>query len=210
MWWNRGKSPPRLKKWIELEQRKEEIIKAVEGGDDFPSELFLYLSTALGVSSKWYEKADWYLIIQLFYLCLSKSPQLELPLLTPSNEKSKEESWDYPQRTWHLYSHLLAKNYGWTLEEISQLHVEEALAKIQEIIVEDQLDKEFIYGLSEIAYSYDKNSKTSKFVPLPRPHWMRPKVQPVKKFIIPASMLPIGNVITEGVLPPELMPKEIH
>jgi hypothetical protein len=211
MWWNkRGTSPPRLKKWILLEAQKEKIIRAIEKGHDFPSELFSYLSIALGVSYKRYEYADWKLLVEAFYSCVLKSPILELPITLPSNEASKEESWDYPTRTWHLYSHLLAKSYGWPLEYISCLQVEEALAKIQEIIVDDQLDREFIYGLSEVAYHYDKNSKTSKFVPLPRPHWMRPRMQPVKKMIIPKSMMPVGNVITEGVLPPELMPREIH
>lgn len=210
MWWNkRGTSPPRLKKWILLEAQKEKIIKAVEGGNDFPNELFSYLSTALGVNYKWYEQADWTILVEAFYLCISKSPVLDLPIISKSNEASKEEPWDYSTRTWHLYSHLLAKTYGWSLSEISQLHVEEALAKIQEIIVDDQLDREFIYGLSEVAYHYDKNTKTSKFVPLPRPHWMRPKMQPVKKMLIPKSMMPVGNVVMEGVLPPELMPKEI-
>lgn len=210
MWRNRGTSSPRLKKWITLEQQKEKIIKAVEGGNDFPSELFLYLSTALGVSSRWYEKADWQLLIQAFYGCISKSPQVELPIITPSDETTKEESWDYPQRTWHLYSHLLAKTYSWTLEYVANLEVKEALAKIQEIVVDDQLNKEFVYGLSEIAYHYDKGSKTSKFVPLPRPHWMRPKIKPIKKIVIPAHMLPIGNVIMDGVLPDEYLPKGIH
>lgn len=209
MWWNRGKSPPRLKQWVELEAQKEKIVQAVEKGDDFPSELLLFISTAWGVNSKWIENADWNLIIQAFYLCLSKLPKVDLPITSPSNEKSKEESWDYSARTWHLYSHLLAKAYGWTLEYISHLQVDEALSKIQEIIVEDQLDKEFMYSLSEIAYQYDKNTKTSKFVPLPRPHWMRTKVQPIKKFVMPKSSLPVGNVITEGVLPPEFMSKEL-
>lgn len=163
----------------------------------------------MGVSHEWFEHADWELLVKAFYLGLSKSPQVELPILSPSDERSKDESWDYPDRTWHLYSHMLAKAYGWTLSEISQLRVEEALAKIQEIIVDEQLDREFYYGLSEIAYHYDKNSKVSRFVPLQRPHWMRPKMQPIKKSPIPKSMLPIGNIISDGVLPPELMPKEI-
>lgn len=204
-----GTSPPRLKKWILLEAQKEKIIKAVGNGNDFPSELFSYLSTAFGGNYRWYEKADWTLIVEAFYLCISKSPVLELPITLPSNETSKEESWDYPARTWHLYSHLLAKNYGWTLEYISQLQVEEALATIQEIIVDDQLSREFEYGLSEVAYHYDKNTKTSRFVPLPRPHWMRPKIQPIKKTLIPKGMMPVGNIISDGVLPPEMMPREI-
>ncbi len=193
-----------------MELQKENIIKAVEGGSDFPSELLGYLSIALGVSSKWFEFSDWTLLARIFYLCISLSPKLDLPITTPSDEKSKEEDWSYPGRTWHLYAHLLAKNYGWSLEYISCLQVRDALAKIQEIMTDDQLEREFEYGLSEMAYSYDKNTKKSKFVPLPRPHWMRKKIQAVKRFPIPVSMMPMGNVIMDGVLPPELMPKEIH
>jgi len=63
---------------------------------------------------------------------------------------------------------MLAKNYGWTLEYVSMLQVEEALAKIQEILVDEQLEHEFFYGLSEVAYSYDSSTKKSKFVPMPQ------------------------------------------
>lgn len=208
LWVNRGKEP-KLKKWIELESRKEKIVKAAQGDGNFPSELLDFLAAFMGVSYKYFQYADWTLLINAFYVCVSKSPQVELPITSPSNEKSKEESWDYDNRTWHLYSHMLAKTYGWTLEEIANLPVLEALSKIQEIIVDDQLDREFYYGLSEIAYRYDKNSKTSSFVPMTRPHWMRPRMEPIKKSLIPKSMLPVGNIIADGVLPPELMPKEI-
>lgn len=209
LWIGKNKPAPRLKKWIELESKKEKIIQAVESNGNFPSELFDYVSTAWGIDKKWYEYADWTNIIKAFYLCLSQSPQVKLPLTSPNDEKLKEESWDYPERNWYLYSHLIAKSYGWTLETISNLRVEDALATIQEIIVDNQLEREFQHGLSEIAYQYDRNTKTSKFVPLPRPHWMRQKIMPIKKFKVPASMLPVGNVIADGVLPPELMPKEI-
>lgn len=186
------------------------MVQAIESDGDFPTELLRFLSIAWGIDYKWFEKSDWVLLVNSFYICLSSSPQIKLPLTSPTNEKSKEESWNYPGRTWHLYSHLLAKAYGWTLAEISNLQVEEALAKIQEIMVDDQLDREFYHGLSEIAYHYDKNTKTSKFVPLPRPHWMRPRIEPIKKSRIPASLMPMGVVIADGVLPPEFMPKEIH
>lgn len=203
-----------MKEWIAWETHKEKIIKAVEESADFPNELFGFLSTALGVSSRWFDQASWILLVNAFHQCLSKSPEIDLPITSPvPHEKSKEEAWEYPTRTWHLYSHLLAKAYGWTLSEISQLHVEEALAKIQEIIVDDQLEKEFYHGLSETAYVYNKNTKQSKFVPLSRPYWMQPKVQPekIKKFQIPVAMMPVGNIVMDGVLPPELMPKEpIH
>lgn len=204
-WTYRG--TPHFKKWLELEQHKEKILKATEDGD-LPNCLLRFLSVAFwGIESKWFELADWERIISAFYVVLSKSPKVQLPITSPTDEKSKEESWDYDNRTWHVYSHILSKNYGWTLEYISRLHVVEALAKIQEIMVDEQLEREFYYGLSEVAYSYDKNTKKSKFVPMPRPHWMRPKMKEIKKVIIPASLLPVGVGHYDGI-PDEYLPKE--
>lgn len=203
----RGK-PPRFKRWLELESYKEKIIKATDGGD-FPKALLKYLSVALGVSERWFETADWMLLASAFYVSVNKSPKIELPITSPSEEKHKDDDWSYDGRMWHLYSHMLAKSYGWDLEYISCLHVEEALAKIQEIIVDTQLEHEFMYGLSEVAYPYDKNTKQSKFVPLPRPSWMRPKAKPIKKFLIPKDMLPVGVVNMADALPDEYLPKEI-
>jgi hypothetical protein len=199
--------PPRFRKWLELEHYKDKILEAVDGGN-LPVWMMTYLSTAFwGISPKWFEKADWMRIIMSFYKILSQSPKLDLPITKPGSDKPKEESWDYDNRTWYLYSHMLAKNYGWTLEYISNLHVVSALATIEEILVDEQLDREFHYGLSEMAYQYDSRSKTSKFNPLPRPHWMRPKIKEIKKFPIPKAMLPFG--VDYSSLPPEYRPKEI-
>ncbi len=197
---------PTFKLWLQLENLKEKLLKAVREGTEFPKLLFSYLETALKFNSKYYEQADWTRIIELFYVVLSKSPKLELPITSPTNEQHKEESWNYEGRIWHLYSHMLSKSYSWSLEYISQLQVREALAKIQEIITDEQLDREFYYGLSEVAYSYDKGSKKSKYNPMPRPHWMRPKIKPVEKIILPASMFPVGNVNMDSI-PDELKPK---
>lgn len=195
---------------MQLETIKEKIGTAVKvSGEDFPDRVLEYIFTAVGVSPRWYEKADWMRVINLFYVCLSKSPTIHLPILNPSGEESKTEPWHYEGRTWHAYSHLLAKAYGWTLKEISQLQVGEALAKIQEILTDEQLDREFLHGLSEIAYPYNKNTKKSEFVPLPRPHWMRPKAKPIPRFKIPKATLPMGNVVTDGVLSDEYMPKPV-
>lgn len=199
---------PTFQRWLELESLKEKIIKAVREGTDFPTHLFAYLRTALFINPKHYEKADWFRVVELFYAVLNKSPQVKLPITSPTNDEHKEESWDYDGRIWHLYSHMLAKSYGWSLEYISQLQVVDALAKIQEILTDEQLDREFFYGLSEVAYSYDKGSKKSKYNPMPRPHWMRPAMKPVERFLIPAYMLPVGNVDMRGV-PDELKPKEV-
>ena len=210
MLWHRSGKSPRLKRWLELENLKDKILTAVEQKQpEFPTYLLAYLSTAFCVPVKWFEFADWTRIVQAFYLCLSKSPKLELPITQRSGEKPTESPWDYPDRIWHLYSHMLAKSYGWTLEYISRLQVDVALARIEEIMVDEQLEREFYYSLSENAFEYDKRTQQSKFRPLPRPSWMRPKVEPekIKKFAIPASMLPMGTIINNA-LPEELLPKE--
>lgn len=203
----RGKEP-NFRKWLQLESLKEKIIKAVRDGADFPTSLFHYLDTALPINHKFYWKADWIKIVELFYALLSNSPKIELPITAPAEQKDKEEPWNYDGRLWHMYSHLIAKSYGWTLETISQLRPVDALAKIQEILTDEQLDREFYYGLSEVAYAYDKGSKKSRYVPMPRPHWMRPAIKPIEKILIPASMLPMGNVIMDGI-PDELKPKQV-
>lgn len=199
-----------FKQWLDLESLKEKISLAVENKQpEFPDHVFAYLSTAFRIHHKWYEHADWLMIVKAFYVALTKSPIVKLPILTPNNEKFKEEPWSYDGRNWHLYSHMLAKEYGWSLEYISQLQVGEALAKIQEILVDNQLDREFFYGLSEIAYPYNEQSKKSIFKPLDRPHWMREKIQPVQRFKIPKAMMPMGVVNIQDVLPDEYLPKEI-
>lgn len=120
----------------------------------------------------------------------------------------EEEPWDYEGRTWHFYSHLLAKHYGWTLEYISQLHPSDALAKIQEILTDEQLEREFQHSLSDVAYPYNSQTKKSEFHPLSRPFWMRPKIKETPKIKIPAIYMPIG-VVDYSSLPDELKPKDL-
>lgn len=201
---------PKFKEWIVLEELKEKIIKAVEErSDEFPTHLLSFLSTALHVNSKHFKDAEWTRVVTAFYEICLNTPSVQIPLTAPSAEKHKDEDWDYPERTWHLYSHLLARNYGWSLEYISQLQVGEALAKIQEILTEDQLEREFQHSLSEVAYPYDKSTKMSRYAPLTRPHWMRPKVKDIKKRKMPRVNLPIGEVnydaIPESIRPQPLV-----
>ena len=196
-----------FKQWVILEGKKEKIFKAVET-DDFPVALLDFASIALGVSYKWFEQANWDKVVLAFYISLARYTKLVLPMITPTSENFKEEPWAYDGRTWHLYSHLLAKEYGWKLEYISQLQVEDALAKIQEIMVDSQLEREFYYGLSEIAYPYNSQTKKNHFKPLQRPHWMREKIQLVPRFKIPKEYMPQGVVMMDNVIPEEYLPKE--
>ena len=194
---------------MELEHLKEKVIKAVgENSDEFPTHLLSFLSTAFRINQKHFEKAEWDKVILAFYAICLKSPTVKLPLLMPSDTESKKDDWEYDGRTWHLYAHMIANSYGWSFEYISQLRVGDALATIQEIITDEQLNKEFIYSLSEIAYPYNKNTKESKFIPLPRPQWMRPRVREIRRYKIPVSSMPIG-VVDYDAIPEEIRPTKI-
>ena len=200
----------KFREWLELEQQKEKVIKAVgEGSDEFPNHLLSFISTALHVNSKYFQYAEWDKIVLAFYTICMKSPNVKLPMLEPHDtESNKKDPWDYENRNWNLYAHMIAKSYGWGLDEISQLKIEQALGMIQEIITDEQLDKEFIYSLSEIAYPYNKNTKESKFQPLTRPSWMRPRVKAIRRYPIPINSMPSG-VVDYSALPIEVQPKEI-
>lgn len=196
-----GLTPARsntFRKWVELEKKKSDFISAAES-DEFPEKVFAYLSAA-GYSTK----GDWrstVLSLQKAYVeYLPKS----LPILDAAPKEGKPVDWDYDNRTWNFYSHLLAKSYGWTLEYIAELETNEALGHLQEILTEDHLEKEFVYSLSEVAYPYNKSTKKSEFKPMKRPYWMKPVINTeIKKFKIKRDMLPMGKIVDISGLPPQ-------
>ena len=192
-------SQPRFRKWIRLEEQKNKILKAVEeSSESFPDELFAFLSTALHLPSRYFENADWVKIVRAFYTVLNKfSYKTNLALFEPTKENKVEDvAWNYAGRAWYLYAHLLASNYGWSLEYIGNLRLDDVLPAIQEILLEEQLEKEFQWTMSERSSYYDDKSKTSKANPLPRPDWMNRHIDPKKELKttqIPVGMLPLGT-----------------
>ena len=194
---------PKFRKWVELEERKETIFTAAEeDADDFPERIYAFLSVALGINSTVLDALYWQDTIALFIKVNQLSvPRLALPLLTSARDKKKRDgkpSWEYPGRAWHFWSHLLAKAYGWSIEYIARLKVEDALARLQEILTDEQLQREFVWTTTEIAYPYNKSTKKSAFKPLPRPYWMLPVAKPVKKVKMLRSFLPIGEIVDVG------------
>lgn len=184
--------PLGFRKWIDLENHKKSIAEAVEGSD-FPKEVIAYLSTAFG--DRHWEKKFWKTPVSSLMDGFQKfNPDTSLPLLnTP--KKKKEADWEYPGRTWYYFSHLLADAYGWTLEYIAEMDVNEALGHIQEILTKEYLEQSFQHSLSEVSYIYNKNTKKSDYKPLPTPYWMLPAPKPIKRFRMKRSMLPVGLVI---------------
>lgn len=189
-----------FKKWVLLEDAKKELASSVEGVE-FPEKVLDYLFTAYGKTKEGEWKNTVFSVVEAFK---EFSIDTSLPLLQPSPKEKKGEDWEYPGRSWNFYSHILAKSYGWTLDYIAELDTLEALGHIQEILTGEQIDREFIYSLSEIAYPYNKTTKKGEFKPLTRPYWMRPISKPIKKIRIKRSMMPMGHVVDASGLGAEL------
>lgn len=185
----------RFKTWLRLWDLREQIHKAVEVGDiDQASSLIIaYLSTALARS---YEDSNWEETARLFVDAVTANliPRT-LPFLRIVKD-NHPPAWDYAGRDWYLHAHILADRYGWTLEYIANLDVEDALAMEQEILIDEQLTKEWQWALSEKSSGWDENTKEGKFIEYPRPDWMKSEPPPVKVIPMPRGLLPIGNVVS--------------
>jgi len=185
-----------LRKWLELEDIKSRIFKATDNGDLLADAMLSYLSVAFDIPKQDIIDAPWYEVIEA-YIEVDKVNQCkEFPVLK-GKEKHEEYSWDYDGRTWYVWANALAKNYGWSLEYIANLDPNDAIALMQEIYVDEQIDKEWTWGLSEMAYPYNSTLKKSEFKPLPRPSWMQ-KVYTVPNVKIRKDFVPVGNVVRLG------------
>ena len=183
--------------WFKLEGILDTIKTAVGSGDEHcvSSNIFSYLATALGIDNTfsdlpWTEVATAFSAIQKL-----NTPTYKFPLLNATAE-DKLPDWDYTGRDWYVWVYLLAREFGWNIEYISMLNVDDAIALVQEILVKEQLDKEWQWGLSEMSHVYDSSSRTSKFKPLPRPNWMENKHIEMPKVVkINKALIPVGRVV---------------
>ena len=187
-------SRPPLKTWLTLEDAKEKIHKAVKSAsrEAIASSICSYLSIALSlsiddlVSLPWYEVADAFETVQI-----TNYPQYEFPFLN-ANVDDRRETWDYEGRTWFIWAHIFAKAFGWNLEYIAELDVDDAIALAQEIAVDNQLEKEFQWMVSEVPHQVEGG-----FKPLQRPRWMLYSAKPpeIKKVKIRKEFMPVGYII---------------
>lgn len=124
--------------------------------------------------------------------------RINLPIFSESQER-KEKVYEYKGRFISTWVTRLARMYGWSPEQILNLFPEEAACYIQEAEIQEFNEKEFVYQLSDMAYRYDKGTKTSRYVPLKKPGWMlAPKEKEIEKIKIPAKFIPQGVVIDLG------------
>lgn len=187
----------KLKSWLQLEDLREEIIGAADREDreGLIAKIYSYLSVAVSDNIS-FAKLPWFeVVFSYIELTVLNLPSHKFPLLRMVNDVKEKIGWNYEGRTWYAWAHTLAEVYGWSLEYIAELDIDDAIAMIEEIAVKDQLEKEWEWALSDKSVSYDKQGKGT-FKELPRPTWMIdvsvhiPRKSPIKK-----SMIPVGNVV---------------
>lgn len=189
----------KLRKWIELSVLKERIEVAVDtkSAESLADAICKFVSTAISIPVEIIEQAEWQEVAIAFSDCIEENYiNLDIPLFK-YNEKQADEPWDYPGRSWYVWWYKFSKEFGWTSDIIAELDVEEAFKLLQEILVGEQLEREWQWSLSEKSSGWDEAAKKSKYIELPRPDWMQkaPAQNQPKTVQIPKSLLPVGNVI---------------
>ena len=189
----------RLGLFLDLEIVLARVSEAVRKDDTgaMADALFSYLSACIPeIDRGAFNEAPWFEVVNAYVRLVAMNRiEGDFAIITRSSSKSKPVPWDYPERIKVLWIHMIARAYNWTKETIENLSIEDAVGFIQEIQVDEQAEREFMHSISEIAYPYDRASKKSKFVPLPKPLWMvlykeLPKTRMAKAY------LPQGLIIT--------------
>jgi len=198
----------KLKRWIELELLKSKTLEFAKRGRamEFCDNILSYVSLCTGIDEEELDKLPWLEVITAWTNCIEINlPSDEFPIYkVQSNVETKKAVWDYDSRTWYIWAHNLASEYGWSLEYIAELDVDDATALLEEIFVDEQLDREFHWMSSEVAYPYNASSKKHEFHALPRPVWMMDEIRSAKsmeeihKTKILKAHMPVGLIIQNG------------
>ena len=162
-----------LYEWLQIEEIKENLFSAMGESryDDFLNHLYRYLSIAVDTEKDWSE-LPWIRIRDLFVEAEElNTPTKLFPIL--SGSKEEESGWSYEGRTWYFWLNLFSYNYGWSIEYIKRLDIDDAIGLLQEILLGEQRDRDFTWSTTEVAYEYNKNTKKSRLKLLARPDWMR-------------------------------------
>lgn len=202
---------PKLRKWLLAEELRDKVSESANGKDDsgFVSGIYSFLLALASTTETELDSSAWYDVLESFYkAAVENAPRLDLSVIHAERKKRElPDAWDYKERIWYSWVDSLAHAYGWNIEYISELDVDDALALIQEISLRDQFDREWSYSLSEVAYEYDKSTQKSVLRPLPRPSWMSVGTQAMKEAVekkitvsvrTPVSFIPKGIIIENG------------
>lgn len=188
----------RLREWSKLEEVKKNL-DAVASIKDY-SGMFIQMvkvieATVVSKEKINWEEIPWFDFLEIFAEAIAiNTPSIDFPILRGVGEKSKLP-WEYDGRAWYYWFNLFASNYGWDEGTIANLEIDTAIGLYQEIEIDGQLEREWQWGLSEIAYPYNKGTKKQEYKPLARPSWMKPiipKQLPVIR--IRKDMMPMGLI----------------
>jgi len=186
-----------LKGWTTLDDLRKELEEHAKAQEFVQAAALVRKIIQLSTGKKPRNKF-WLDDALLFIEILSvNSPKKDFPILT-SKQQGKPLPWEYSGRMWYFWLNTLAKKYGWSEVEIAKMDIDDCIGLYQEIVADEQYEREWQNSLSEVAYAYNKSTKTSKLVELPKPDWMRPapkKAQPVKTVSMPARAVPMGVVL---------------
>jgi hypothetical protein len=184
---------PKLKKWLGLEDRREKVQKASKSWDSdvIAKSICSYVHFAL-MPEEDVNNMPW---LDVIYAMREIGGECELkydfPFLRVEIEE-KKEAWDYEGRTWYIWLYIIAKEFGWTSEYVADLDIDDAIALVQEIAVNSQIEKEFQWAISEVPYQTKDG-----FKPLDRPKWMLYNTQasPAHKIKIRKEFMPVGKIV---------------
>jgi hypothetical protein len=193
----------RLGGFLRLQQARESLLEGVKSEDNrlIASGLYAFLRVLLTdltedefYQASWIEIAEAYLLIESVNILPYAD---EFAILRFAVGSQKKVPWDNSLRSALIWTHLIASKYGWSKADIENLWPEEAIALVQEIMADEQIEREFLHALSEVAYEYNKSTKKSRYKPMPRPNWMQfgDRRNKVLKTKLRREWLPVGNVI---------------
>ena len=185
-----------FKKWLELEDIRERIKEAADQSENekVSSLLCSYLSAALYHGKR--ENLPWEEVLNEYAYAIGlHTPSRDFRIFSVS---AKKKLFRINDSSWYSWSNILAAAYGWSLEYIAELDIDDAISLIQESLYNEQLQKEWEWVLSDRSVHYDEQGK-GKLVPLDRAEWMQErmeeKVIDAPKIKIRADMVPPGIVI---------------
>lgn len=169
--------------------------------DEFPKLVFRYITVSTHIPEFILFRLGWETTIGLFMLSQSLHTPKKIPILSQGDSDHKKSGWEYSGRGSVYWYHMLASAYGWSIEYIKNLSIDTALSLLQEIVVDSQLEKEFYWGLSEIAYPYNPNTEKCEFKPMPRPSFMAEPAPEIKTVRIRKDFMPVGVMVdTSGMV----------
>jgi hypothetical protein len=189
---------PHLQRWIQQVKLQREITVATEkhDPDDVARAIYKYLNFFI---EQEFEKVSWLEVLnamaQITNLCV---PKIDFPIFY-SKEKTEQIVGDYSEKEWYFWLHFMCSKYHWLIEYVQELQIEDAFGLLQEGLIDEQHQREWQWSLTELAYPYNSDTKTSSFKPLKRPDWMTIiKDNMPEKIMIRKDMMPQGVIIDLG------------